>query len=418
MRKESLTAKQVEHMKARASRYEVPAGPPKGLYLVVHPTGAKSWCFRYRFAGHTRKLTYTDLTLAAARAEAEAAVDDLDQGIDPRGTKANEDAAEQRGEHEKQLQQESVQRVVEEFIKRGLKKKEKERGETERILRREVIKPWQARVVADIRKPDVLNLLDAIVDRGVSVMACRTRGVLLRFFKFARKRGYLDLSPMIDVDKPGPDHEDRDRVLEPSELAEIWTITESLDYPLGPYMRFLTLTAQRRGEVASMRWPEVDLDKALWTLPATITKNGHIHYLPLSTAAVEILKSLPRFKNGDYVWTTTGGQKAVNGFSKAKERIDAATLKQREPAGMKKNIPDWTMHDIRRTAATLMAEKCGVLPHVLSAVLNHTDTSRQNSRILKIYNRYEYLDEKRAALQAWADYVVSLEEKQQKAATA
>src|SRR5262245_46315354 len=98
MPNESLTSKQVEHAKPRETRYEIPAGPPKGLYLVIHPTGAKTWAFRYRFNGNTRKLTYKaypEMSLAAARAEAESAVDDLAKNIDPARTKANEDAAEE-----------------------------------------------------------------------------------------------------------------------------------------------------------------------------------------------------------------------------------------------------------------------------------------------------------------------------------
>src|SRR5215467_10828783 len=99
MKKESLTAKQVEHIKPHDKRYEVPAGPPKGLYLVVHPTGAKSWTFRYRFAGKTRKLTYKpypEMSLAAARGEAESAIADLENNVNPAIVKANEDAAARR----------------------------------------------------------------------------------------------------------------------------------------------------------------------------------------------------------------------------------------------------------------------------------------------------------------------------------
>jgi len=404
MPKESLTAKQVEHMKPRATRYEVPAGPPKGLYLVVQPTGAKSWAFRYRFNGKTRKLTYTEMGLAAARAEAQSAVENLENNIDPARTKANEAAAELAQQQADALQQESVKSVAEQFIKRGLKKKEKERGETERIVRREIIEPWKHRGIADIRKPDIVNLLDTIVDRGASVMACRTRGVLLRFFKFARKRGYIEVSPAIDVEKPGPDHQDRERVLEPAELSEVWAACGALGYPVGPFIRLSILTAQRRGEVATMRWRHVDLEKAVWTLPAEATKGARVHDVPLSGAAVELLEGLSRFTEGDYVFTTTSGAKPINGFSKAKERIDAETVKRRNSAGIEKNIPDWTMHDLRRTATTIMAETVPV--PVLSAILNHS--AGKVMGITKIYNRYRYMPERRAALEAWAQYVLGL----------
>jgi integrase len=371
-----------------------------------------TWAFRYRFAGKTRKITYgtyPETTLATARAHAESAVEDLENKIDPARTKANEEAARQIEVQAELMQQESVAKVAEEFIKRGLKPKEKERGEAERIIRREIIAQWKHRGIADIRKPDVLSLLDVIVDRGASVMACRTRGVMLRFFKWSKGRGYIEQSPMIDVPKPGPDNEDRERVLEPEELVEVLSVLDGLGYPGGPFMRLQVLTGQRRGECATMKWKDVDLQKRLWTLPAEATKNGCIHYVPLSKAAVELLEALPRFE-GEYVWTTTSGQKPINGFSKLKQRIDEKTLENREKNGINTNIPDWTLHDIRRTATTLMAERCHFPEHILTRILNHTPEGPKISKKLKLYNRYSYLEEKRQALESWAEYVVSLTE--------
>jgi integrase len=339
------------------------------------------------------------MSLAAARAEAQAAIADLENNVNPAITKANEDAAVKREQEVKQIQQGSVGEAAEEFIKRGLKKKEKERGETERIIRKEILGEWKQRGIADIRKPDVLNLLDAIVDRGASVMACRTRSVMLRFFKWSAGRGYIEESPMLGVAKPGEDHEDRERVLDPSELAEVWTAAGTLGYPFGPFVQLLILTAQRRGEVATMQWKDVQLDRALWVLPKPKTKTSRSHEVPLSAAALTLLGELPRFTKGDFIFTTTSGEKPVNGFSKIKERIDRRTSKP---------IEDWVMHDLRRTAATLMA-KAGVQPHVLTKILNHTaPASKLASPILKIYNRYEYLEEKRHALEAWAQYVANL----------
>src|SRR5262249_11433330 len=112
-----------------------------------------------------------------------------------------------------------------------------------------------------------------------------------------------------------------------------------------------------------------------------------------------------------YIWTTTSGIKPINGFSKAKSRIDKETLKKRAENLLKENIVDWTLHDLRRTAATMMAER-GVLPHILSAILGHSAavsvSTMPSAVITKIYNRYAYLDEKREALEAWAQYVLKL----------
>jgi integrase len=425
MKTGSLTAKQVEHMKAEpGKRIAVAAGPPTGLYLVIYPTGSKSWTFRYRFNGKTRKLTYKpypEMSLAAARAEAESAIAELEENRDPGRTKANEDAAAQRESEAETLVQESVSNVVAEFIKREVRPKENKTAdriirreawkETERILNRETT-AWKNRTIGDIAKPDVLRLLDGIVDRGASVMACRTRGVLMRLFDWAQGRGYIEESPMIGVKKPGPDNRDRERALEPNELAEVWNAAEGLGYPLGPYTRFLILTAQRRGEVATMRWRDVDLEKKLWTIPAEATKNGRVHDVPLSEAAIETIKDLPRFTKGDYLFTTTSGAKPINAFSKAKTRLDDAILNLRKEsaiaAGVKvdkvKNLEAWTWHDIRRTSTTLMAPTVPV--HVLSAILNHSLGKLMG--ITKIYNRYSYMPERREALQKWSEFVLSL----------
>ena len=400
-----LTAKQVEHMKPDPDRrIEVAAGPPKGLYLVTQPSGAKSWALRYRWHGRTRKLTlgsYPEVGLAGARGDAQAAVEDIEQGIDPAITKKNAKEAEA-------LHHESVANIVEEFLARKVRPEQKSWRETERILKRET-KLWSTRSISEVSKPDVLRLLDSIVDRGSSVMACRTRGVLMRFFDWSRHRGYIEQSPMIDVAKPGPDHKNRDRVLKPDELAEVWLAIQGFGYPFGPFLRLLTLTAQRRGEVAAMRWEDVDLKHAMWTLPAEMTKPRRIHDVPLSMAAVDLLNALPRFQNGRFIFTTTSGEKPINGWSKAKAQLDAEILEQRkrdQQRGRKKveGITNWTLHDLRRTAATYMAQ-AGVPPQVLSALLNHSPGSVQG--ITSIYNRFRYTDERRMALQNWAEYVLS-----------
>src|SRR5262245_50552479 len=195
MKNEALTAKQVEHAKpAPNKRIEIPAGPPKGLYLVVQSSGSKSWAFRYRWLGKSRKLTfpkpYPKMKLAAARAEAQAKVDELEAGNDPARIQEQEIEAQE-------LSKESFKSVVDEYVKRELcidpENPERWKREIARILN-QTVKEWKHRMISDIAKPDVLRLLDAIVDRGASVMACRTRGALLRFFSWTKGRGYIEAS--------------------------------------------------------------------------------------------------------------------------------------------------------------------------------------------------------------------------------
>jgi len=408
VKKEGLTAKQVQHMKPASKRLEVPAGQPTGLYLVVQTTGAKSWALRYRWHGQSRKLTflkpYPQMSLAAARAEAESKLADLAKGIDPAAIQAEEVTQENP---------DTVKAVAEEWIKRHISVNV-HWPEAERIINANVVSKWKHRLIRDIGRADVLRLLDEIVDRGAPIGANRTLAVMRAWLNWCVDRGILTSSPAAGI-KPPSKEESRDRVLTPAELGEVWNAGEVLGYPNGPFFRFLILTAQRRGEVATMRWKDTDLGKAIWTLPAEATKAGRIHDVPLSKEAVDILKNLPRFVNG-HVWTTTSGAKAINGFSKQKDAIDAAVTAKRKESGIENDMEAWTVHDLRRTAATHMA-KAGVPPHVLAAILNHAPGSTQG--VTSIYNRFRYTEERRIALQAWSEYVLSLREKQTaKAATA
>ena len=387
MGKRGLTDKQVRFMEPGEKRKEIPAGPPSGLYLVVHPTGKKSWMLRYRFRKSTRGLTlaksYPDLTLAQARAEAESALATLESGEDP-ATKAEEEARPASG----------CQAVSDEWIERAVKKT-RSCKEVRRILDKEVLPEWKRKLITEVGRADALRLLDSIVDRPAPVLANRTLSILKRWFGWCVERGYVEHSPVAGI-PPASREETRDRVLSDDELAHVWKSADALRYPFGQYLRILILTAQRRGEVAGMRWQDIDLDKALWTLPAEATKPGRVHDVPLSKSALDILRSLSRFE-GPFVFTTTGGQRPISGFSKMKLALDSE----------EKKIADWRIHDLRRRAATMMA-KSGVAPHVLAAILNHTPGSTQG--VTMIYNRFRYAEERRAALEQWGAHVVKLSE--------
>jgi integrase len=140
-----------------------------------------------------------------------------------------------------------------------------------------------------------------------------------------------------------------------------------------------------------MRWEDIDLDAALWTLPREQTKSDRLHEVPLSPLALDILDAVPQ--TTDYVFTTTGST-PISGFSKAKIRSDSLS-----------GITGWRVHDLRRTVASGMA-RIGVAPHVVEKVLNHA--SGQISGVAAIYNRHGYTDEKRGALGAWAKNLQNL----------
>lgn len=389
----SLTAKQVQHVKSDPERrLEVSAGPPAGLYLVVQPSGAKSWALRYRWHGTTRNLTlglYPALSLAGARADAEAKLEELNQGLDPAVVRAQE-VKEQR-------LPDSVPAVAEEWLARHVRPNARSWREIERILNREVLPSLKHKLITQVGRPDILRLLDAIVDRGAPVMANRTRAYLKSWLGWAEGRGYISASPMGSI-KRATVERSRERVLADEELAIVWTATPGLGYPCGPFVRFLMLSAQRRGEVAGMRWEDVNFERGIWTLPAHATKPGRVHDVPLSLAMLAILRELPRFE-GPYVFTTTSGKKAINGFSKLKARLGTMILEN------EKTLSDWSLHDLRRSAATWMAGT-GVPPQVLSALLNHSPGKVQG--ITSVYNRFRYTEDRKEALERWGQHLMRL----------
>src|SRR5262245_13836332 len=406
MGKKGLTAKQVQHLGPLETRYELPAGPPTGLYLVIQPSGTKSWALRYRWHGQTRKLTfpqtYPDMGLAAARAEATLKLDSLENDIDPAAVQAEEIQKDQPT---------TLKSVVDEWLKREVSKT-RTKGEVTRIMNKEVVPGWKHKLITDIARPDVNRLIDAIMDRKAPILANRTLSILKRFFRWTIERGYIQVSPIAGI-RPPAKEKTRERVLTEEELTAIWNAAPALGFPFGDYFRLLALTGQRRGEVANMKWADVDLDAALWTLPKEATKAGRIHDVPLSAPAVALLRNAPKFK-GPYIFTTTSGKGPISGFSKAKTSLNDSIVEARtravseETADPPKNLElaQWGLHDLRRTLTTWMANN-GVFPHVLAAILNHSPGSTLG--ITAVYARSKWSKEKRAALDAWAQYVTSLE---------
>jgi integrase len=164
-------------------------------------------------------------------------------------------------------------------------------------------------------------------------------------------------------------------------------------------IQLLLLTGQRRTEVAGIRWSEIDLDKAEWTIPGTRTKNGEPHSVPLSDMALGIIKSLPRIKSNQGFLFTTTSETHVTGYSRAKADLDKGIARE---GG---DLPRWTLHDLRRTTASGMA-RLGINLPVIEKVLNHTSGSFAG--IVGVYQRHHFSDEKRNALETWARFVQSL----------
>jgi len=393
----ALTVRTIDTLATPEVRREVPDGLLRGLYLVLQPSGARSWAVRYRNrAGTPRKHTlgtYPAIDLRSARELAQQALIEVAKGSDPA---ADRKAA--RTGAKVPTDRDLVEKVAEQFIERYAKANTKSWPEAKRILDREVVAHWRGRHLGAIGRADVHELLDGVVDRGSPVMANRVLAAVRKMCAWSVDRGIITASPCTGIKAPTAERS-RDRVLSDDELRGVWMACDAIGWPFGALVKILLLTGQRRDEVGKMRWSELDLDGKTWTLPRERAKNGMAHVVPLSEPALAIITALPRIGASDYVFTVTG-KTAVSGFSNAKDRIDALlAASQGEP------VPAWVFHDLRRTCATGLARLGTALP-VVERVLNHVSGSFGG--IVGVYQKHGFADEKRHALDTWGAFVERL----------
>jgi integrase len=253
--------------------------------------------------------------------------------------------------------------------------------------------------LAKIERRDIATVIAAVADNSGAVTGNRVRTSLSTFFSWAMMYGLIEGNPVAGTAR-NREHS-RERVLDPVELRAIWNNLADDHY--GAIVKLLALTGQRAGEIAALRWSEIHGNTVV--LPSDRTKNHRVHVVPLSAAARAILEAQPRRTNAagrerDLIFGH--GEGAFSGWSKAKGELDA-----RITAVIGKPLPHWTPHDLRRTAATQMAE-LGVQPHVIEGVLNHVSGHRAG--VAGIYNRASYEREKTIALDLWADRLMAIVE--------
>jgi len=381
-----LTVRTVETIKPGPARQEISDRYLPGLYLIVQPSGARSWAVRYRSGGRSRKHTlgpYPALDLKAARALAGKALRAVAEGRDPGREKAQARVS----------QPDTVEAIAQLFVERHCLRNTRLRTafETQRLLKRHVLPRWRSRLLRDINRRDVLDLLDRVVDTGAPVVANRVFSVVRKLCNWALERDIINASPCAGV-KPPSAEQPRDRVLTDEELARVWSAADRLSYPFGALVKLLILTGQRRGEIAGMRRSEIQED--LWTLPADRAKNAKAHDVPLSRAALDVLAGLPRI--GEDFVLTVAGTGPFRGYAKGKRRLDALL-----PADM----PPWRLHDLRRTAASGMA-RLGINLPTIERLLNHSSGSFAG--IVGVYQRHDFAAEKRQAAELWACHVLGL----------
>lgn len=341
----------------------------------------------YRFNGKLRRRklgAYGDLTLEQARKIVERDRQMLLEGIDP---KAQYQTAIET--YEERLTGTLISLYAEEHLQR----KTRNARETEAILKRELAE-LAIVPISRVTQEDVSRTLNRLMHAGKPGAANRAFSVMRTFFRWCEKRGYAKKAPTASVERPA-DLVERDRWLTDRELALVLTKVEAMGYPFAPLIKLLALTGQRRMEVGSMHWNHIDIDKGEWHIPAALNKSGRPHVIPLSSAALAVLGSIPKLHD-TYVFPARGKNNAVSGFSKWKARLDKLC-----------KIDEWSLHDLRRTAATQMA-RLQVPPHVVERILNHK--SGGLSGVAGIYNRFGYLPEMRQALEVWGQHVMKLVE--------
>lgn len=379
----ALTDKTIEALKPGPKRYDVNDLRCPGLQLRVSPSGHKAFYAKFRYGlkqKHPKLGVYPRMSLATAREKANEWLRQVEEGIDPTQRRRTPNM--------------KVEAVCREFIRLHAQARNKSWREAERILEREFVGTLGQRDVREIKRFDVLEIMDAAVARGSAYQANRILANIRKLFNWCVERGIVDTSPITGLKAPTKE-ESRDRVLTDDEIVRLLRACRNDVYPFRQFVPILLATGQRRGELAEMRWSEVDLEAKQWVIPAERSKNGKQHVVPLSAYALDVLSEVPRFLDCDYVFTTTRNS-PVSGFSKMLRRLSEGS-----------QTSGWRLHDLRRTAASGMA-RLRVPPHVVERVLNHI--SGTISGVAAVYNRYGYDDEKIEALEQWGDRLKQLAE--------
>lgn len=426
-----LYDKTVKNAAPQDRRYEIADSLQPGLRLVVQPSGAKSWAYRYEREDRKgvkvtlgRAAGPGALTLQQARNAANDARRLRSTGGDPADRRRAERQAEavriEVEEREARRKDDAVENVLARFYKDHVEAL-KSAHDVKRLLNKE-LKGWKRRRVDDISRADAIKLIDTIKARGAGTTANRTRANARKFFNWCIAKGLIEANPFA-LTQPVKAEIARDRILNDDELRLLSMAITRLDWPWRQYFTLAMMTGQRREECAGMRWSEIDLlaDNPVWVLPSSRTKNSREHAVPLSPQVAALLKGIDRVQTSDtangveritdspFVFTTTG-KTPISGFSKAKEHLDKAiTEVSREEAktrgGDAVEVAPWRIHDLRRTVASGMA-RLGIGVAVAEKVMNHV--SGTFAGIVGVYQRHDFLAEKRHALNLWADHIAGL----------
>ena len=385
----------------------------KGFGLMVTPTGSRSYLIQYRIGGRgaqTRRYTIgkhgSPWTADRARMRATDLLEMVRKKVDPLDAEKEQiQAAVAAKSSDQRLAFDAYAELFgQQYVDR---KKLRSGDDIKSVFRRDLTPYFKSKPIGSIRRDEITSCLDGIVSRSPSA-AVKGHKWLRKLFLWAVDRGDIGGSPMEGMAAPARDGE-RTRVLADNEVRAVWIGAADLGEPYCSFVRTLLLTGQRLREVAGMHWREVDLDKAVWVIPATRAKNGRDHLVPLSASVVELLTGRfpTKAKRVGPVFSTDG-HKSINGFSKPKVKLDIALAEvlAADAPGELPMVQPWVFHDLRRTFQT-NAQALGFPRDHIHAAVNHAAEGRR-SGLARIYQLYDYQVEKAALMGAWGRRLIAL----------
>jgi integrase len=399
MRKSGLSHRKIEAATAPpGQRRRLSDWPASPAVLVIGPSNHRAWISRPRVGGRSQTFThgtYPTISLQIARERARAVERTIAEGTTDRAKlRAIARGADPNRPFGSPL--ETVEDAVAEFISRYLHGRRRApayiRG-VERRFANHVLPTLGRRHLHNITRREIVLLLDRVQDRAGPAAANLVLANLRKFFRWARERELIETVPTEGITMPGAAVK-RERVLDDRELTLIVRAARRLGYPFGTYVLLLVLTGLRRNEAATLRWEDINPTNGVIVLSPERMKARRPHVVPLAPAVVDLFAHCPR--HGPFV-LGSDGTKPLTAFVWVKQQIDRLVAELASAP-----LAPWRLHDLRRSAGTGMA-KIGTSRFVVARVLAHTDRE-----ITGVYDRYEYLTEKRAALEKWAAFVVGL----------
>ncbi len=346
-----------------------------GFGVRVSPSGHKSFCLFYRRGKRLRRYTlgrFPAFSLAQARVLARDALFEVAQGGDPALKKAETRRANTFAE------------LADEYLERHAKPIKKSWKQDQRVILKELNPPLGRMLAKDVTRADIRRLLDRIVRRPAPSQANTVHTIVRKLFNWALSQDLVERNPCHGLPRPAKVRQ-RHHVLSEGDIRKLWASLSAESCRTAVTFKLRLLTAQRGGEVVSMRWREIDLDTAWWTIPSERSKNGLPHRVPLSPPVLALLKNLhEQADDSPWVFPSPRGNSYTKDTHKFAQRI------------RKKSGIQFRGHDLRRTTASFMTSM-GIPRLVVARILNHAERG-----VTAVYDRHSYDPEKRRALDTWA----------------